>query len=718
MSDVVEREGSDEIKGFNLFEATAAYLNMLGTEIDAERLLLGLPPPDGKNDVEILDRALKRIGFSVIQATSSSALTTLQTCCVSLKNGRFAIKVSHEGEIIQLVNPDNRETAISTSIDEFSRNLAPYCFYVAPSIETLTSRFGHIETETHWFWGRLLKHRVALLNVALASFFANLLAIVVSLFSMQVYDRVVPAASEATLWVLASGVAVAIVFETLLRVSRSNLIDRLGSHIEIQVSADLLSKVMGMRLGQQSMSKSNIVHMVREFGSVKEFFSTASVGVVTDLPFVLVFLFIIYGIAGSAVWIVVLGAVLIVTPSLFFQSRMSQLSREALGGSTSATRVMTEVAYGIESIKASLSQSHFQRQWEEINTLNSEKTSEQRKLAAKLTYIASATQNLSYVFTVIVGVYLVFAGEFTIGSIIAIGILSSRALAPISQLASVLMRWQNMKTALSSLDAIMSSDQDYDKHRQYLRRPRLKGRIDLRAMEYAHPGAKTSCLRVSDLCIEAGERIALIGPIGSGKSTLLRVLSGLLRVDHGEVMLDGIDVQQLDPVDVRRNVGYLPQETRLFKGSLRENLAIGTRRHTEEELYTALEFSGLGDFVRKHPEGLDIKIGDGGEGLSVGQRQSVGLARLHLQDPSIVLLDEPTAAFDQSLEREFIERLDSWIGGRTCVLATHRTPILSVLDKIALLVDGRLVKVSSAKTVLAERDNRKLQGDGKNDPIQ
>jgi ATP-binding cassette subfamily C protein LapB len=709
MNDQTLGNAEQRLIGYDLLTATLAYLNFLDLEIDKERFLVGLPVQAVDLSPDILERAVERLSYVATFTKALPALRDALPCCVQLKSGEYLVVVERRGEHFQVLDPFNTRVARSVSADILKKSLSGRAILLAPSLDALNARHSTGRKRSHWFWGRVFENKGHLIAIVAASLFANILAVTVSLFSLQVYDRVIPGASESTLWVLASGVGLAIFFEAWLRVSRSVVIDNLGKEAEIEITRDLFSKVLGMRLSKRPASPGSIVHMVREFNAVKDFFTTASVGVVADLPFVFIFLLLIYSIAGSVVWIVATGAVLIVLPGLILQSRMAQLSKEAMGGSSSSARLLTEVSYGLETVKTTVNANFFQRQWEEITLLNSEKTTDQRSLSARLTYLASSTQQVAYVFAVVAGVYLVFSGDFTIGSIIAISILSTRTLSPVSQLATVLLRWQNMKTALQSLDEIMSSEQDLDPQRTYIRRARVLGKISLSALEFTHPGTKSKTLTIPSLDIKPGERVALIGPIGSGKTTLLRVVAGLYSADKGDVLIDDLDIGQLDPYDTRRNIGYLPQDVRLFRGTLRDNLSVGTRRIQDFEFLEALNFSGLGAFVQKHSEGLDLPISDGGEGLSFGQRQSIGLARLYLLDPAIVLLDEPTASFDQSLERETIEKLDDWIGTRTCVVATHRTPILSIVNRVILLVDGRIVNQSDKDSVIAQIDARRTQ---------
>lgn len=690
----------------DLRHATAAYLKVLSVEVDPDQLVNGLPIKDGAFPLALLDRAVARLGHHVVQTERRRLRREDLPCCAILNTGGYAVIVGRTEDGWHSIDPECPEAMRSVSDQIFQAQYTGRIFRIAPSISLLQEKHSVGAFKRHWFWGRLFFQKIRLFDVVVSSFAANLLAVMTSLFVLQVYDRVIPGQAAATLWVLAIGVGIAILFEALLRIARARLIDHMGKEAEIDISRDLFARVMGMPLDRRPASPGSLVHMVREFGSVKEFFTTAAVGVVADLPFVFVFLGLIYGIAGPVVWVIVAGALLTVIPSFLLQRRMSELSKETMGGTSSASRLLTEAAYGLETLKVTRSEPYFQKQWEEIISLNAVKTTEQRSLSAFLTYWATSMQQVTYVCAVIAGVYMVFAGEFTTGSIIAVSILSTRTLSPITQLSQILSRWQNMKVALEGLEFIMNSEQERDKDRTYIRRQRLSGQIELRKVNFAHPGAKIIGLNIEGIKIEPGVRLALLGANGSGKSTLLRIVAGLYHPNEGEVLIDGMDIRQIDPHDLRRNVGYLPQEIQMYRGTLRENLASDGRYYSDDRLLEALGFGGLGTFVRNHPEGLDAKIGDGGDGLSIGQRQSIGIARLHLLDPSIVLLDEPTAALDQALENELVVRLGEWIGKRTCLIATHRPQILSQVHRVCVMQNGQIILEGPRDAVLKQLVSR------------
>ncbi len=362
--------------------------------------------------------------------------------------------------------------------------------------------------------------------------------------------------------------------------------------------------------------------------------------------------------------------------------------------------------FELDTVKTQRAEDRVRRMWQELTTLSAMKSSEQRRLSSNLTFWSQGVQQATYVSAVVAGAYLVFAGEFTVGSIIATGILTSRTLAPLTQLAGTMARWGNVKTALDGLDGIADAPQDAEEGRTYLRRERLEGRFELRDVMFRYDEDGAPTLDVSGIALNAGQSVAVLGANGSGKSTLLKILSGLYAPTSGRVLIDGTDMNQIEPRDLRRLIGYLGQDVRLFSGSLRDNLNLNMLERDDDRLMQALDFAGLGQFIKTHPRGLDLQIMDGGAGLSIGQRQSIGWARLWLQDPAICLLDEPTAALDQTLETTLVSRLEAWLQGRTAVIATHRVPILKLTERTLILQNGRMAVDGPRDQVLAHLNSK------------
>jgi ATP-binding cassette subfamily C protein LapB len=568
-------------------------------------------------------------------------------------------------------------------------------------LETVAKTHKAGAKPTHWFWGQFPRFKRQFGEVALGSFVANLLAVAVALFSLQVYDRVIPHQSEATLWVLAAGACLALLMEAFIKIARARLMDGAGRQIELSVLEMLMERVLGMRSDLRGNSPSMTFSAMREFGSVREFFTASTIGTIADIPFIFVFLLLVASIAGNVVWVLVLGGILMVVPGFFMQKKMMRLTEETQGASAKSSRLLHEAIFERDTVKTQRGEDRVMRLWSELTTLSAMKSSDQRRLASLLTFWSQGVQQATYVAAVIVGTYLVFAGQFTVGSIIAVGILTSRTLAPLTQLAGTMARWGNVKTALDGLDRIADAPQDADETRSYLRREKLDGHFELRDVTFRYEDDGAPTLDIPGVAILPGQRIAILGANGSGKSSLLKILSGLYAPTTGRVLLDGTEMSQIEPRDLRRLVGYLGQDVRLFSGTLRDNLNLTMLERDDDRLFKALEFAGLGPFVKGHHKGLDLEIHDGGQGLSIGQRQSIGWARLWLQDPKICLLDEPTAALDQTLEATLVSRLETWMEGRTAIIATHRAPILALTNRTLLLQNGRMAVDGPRDAVMA-----------------
>jgi len=693
----------DQISFCDLDQAAASYLLHLGQPVTVDRLWTGLPSASSGMDMPLLARALGHLGYEMSHHASVGLSRVEMPCLLRLTDGRYVLVLGREGDGQYFVVADPGSAArVLVAQDLLAEKVTGETLSFFPRLDALAERHVGQRPNKHWFWRHFEPMRGRLFDVVLASGFANLLAVAVSLFALQVYDRVVPNQNEATLWVLASGAALAIGLEFLLRISRARLIDSAGREIEIAVNRDLFERLINMRLDARPMPPGSLVNTMREFASVKEFFAVSAVGVVTDLPFVLIFLLVIYAIAGPLVLIVALGALVMIIAGLVFQYRIHALSRDMLGGATAALRLLTETAYGLETLRSHRFAPLFQRNWEEVTTVNALYSSRHRRLSAGLSFLSSSLQMLTYIAAITGGVYLFFAESLSVGGIIAVSILTSRTLAPIVQLSGVLSRWKYTTAALEALEVIAEAPQDRDAARSYIRRTHIAGDVRLRDIRTAYPGVEDTQLVIPDLKLKPGARVAVVGENGSGKSLLLRILAGLYVPKQGSYLVDGLEAQQIDPDDMRQAIGYLPQEPRLFKGTLRENLSMGALQVGDARLFEALDFAGLGKLVASTTRGLDLEIHDGGEGLSVGQRAAVGLARLHLQDPSVVLLDEPTAAMDSRSEATFVVRFKEWLAGRSAIICTHRMALMDAVDEVAILSDGRMLAHGPKEEILAK----------------
>lgn len=703
-------------------ELAAAYAGLLGAQVPAADILEQMLLAVGEVTAAVTgDRmgevqpdhiaAVLRVAGMTASVERIERLTPGQwPALAQMTNGQMVLVVGQEGERLFVYDKTCPDQRAEVPLDEFAPYFSGQIVRARTTLRQLEERHAATADRAHWFWGAFRDQRRAFAEVALGSLFANILAVAVALFSLQVYDRVIPHKSESTLWVLAIGALLALGMEMALKLARSGLMDMAGRKIELSVQKLLMERLLGMKAAPGRRSPSQLFSAMREFSSVREFFTASTIGTLADIPFIFVFLALVASIGGNLVWVLVVGAVLMVLPGFLFQKKMVKLTQSTQGASARASKLLHEAIYEHETVNTQRGQYRFKRIWEELTTLSAVKSSEQRKLASALTYWAQSVQQATYIIAVVIGTYKVFAGDFTVGSIIAIGILTSRTLAPLTQLAGTMARWSNVKAALDGLEAIADADQTQAESRSYLRAERITGEYELRGLEFRYDEDGAVMVDIAALQIPAGQRVAVLGANGSGKSTLLKLLAGVYEPQGGRILLDGVDIGQLHPRDLRRAVGYLSQDVRLFSGTLRDNLNLTQLERDEDRLYQALDFAGLGPFVRSHPRGLDLELRDGGEGLSVGQRQSIGWARLWLQDPSVVILDEPTAALDTTLETTLVSRLDGWLHGRTAIIATHRVPILALTARTLILQNGRMAVDGPRDAVLAHLTKAKSGG--------
>ncbi|RFP89911.1 ATP-binding cassette domain-containing protein [Rhodobacteraceae bacterium 63075] len=685
-------------------ELAAAYAGLLGLQALPRDILDTITQQARQADEvqpEVLAAGLVAAGLETSVETVSHAISADWPALAQMIGGQFILVLGQEDGALLVYDKTCTDNRARVPHGEFEPYFTGMIVKAEAPLSAISRAHAPEAAAPHWFWGQFGRFRRQFAEVALGSFVANLLAVSVALFSLQVYDRVIPHQSEATLWVLAAGAGLALMLEAFLKIARARLMDGAGRQIELGVQTLLMDRILGMRSERAGQGPSQIFSSMREFGSVREFFTASTVGALADIPFIFVFLLLVWSIAGSVVWVLIAGGLLMVVPGFFLQKRMIRLTQETQGASAKASRMLHEVIFELDTVKTQRSEDRVRRLWDELNALSALKSSEQRKLASTLTFWSQGVQQATYVGAVIMGAYLVFAGELTVGSIIAVGLLTGRTLGPLTQLAGTMARWGNVKTALTGLDAIADAPQDRAEGRAYLRRERIEGNYELRELRFAYDEEGAPVLDVSGLGLKAGQAVAVLGSNGSGKSTLLKLLAGLYAPSRGRVLIDGMDMGQIDPRDLRRAVGYLGQEVKLFAGTLRENLNLTLLERDDDRLLAALDFAGLGPFVKAHPKGLDLEIRDGGAGLSVGQRQSIGWARLWLQDPKICLLDEPTAALDQTLETVLVDRLKTWLKGRTAVIATHRVPILELTERTLILQNGRMAVDGPRDEVLA-----------------
>ncbi|MCF7480998.1 type I secretion system permease/ATPase [Vibrio sp. J1-1] len=665
------------------------YCALIGKPIRYNVIGEGLPLKDGKFSSDLITRALDNQGISAV---------IFEKSLEKLDNKYLpALLLTEDDEGIILLNVNDEQFTVFCPVTEGQKVISRTeiesrwtgdVVVASVAYKSDNRAEGYAEPyKKHWLKSQLLKCWPTYVDVGVSSLFANILAIATSLFALQVYDRVVPSDAFDTLFILTSGVVIAIVFDFLLRILRAYLLDVTGKKLDLELSSRLFYQVLHMRLKAKPQSVGAFSSQLKEFETIREFFTSSTAATISDFPFIFLFLLVIWYLGGPVVWVPVIAIILMLLPSLLMQGKLARLSREGLKEGAIKHGLMIEVIENLETVKATNATSRNLFLWELLTKKQAADSIDLKSLSNKLSYGASMVQQLGFIFVVVVGVYQISASEMTIGALIACTMLTSRAIAPVNQITGVLVRWQHVKVALEGLDQIMQAPVERPAGRQFAEKSQLNGDYQLEnvCLTYGEEGQKA--LSIEKLSIKAGSHTILLGGNGAGKSSLLRVLAGLEDIDGGQLLLDDISMTQLDPSDRQRDIGYLPQDSALFYGTLRENLLISGDTHSDEAIFDVLDNIGLGAAVRAHPLGLDMPI-LGNRSLSGGQRQAVALARLILQNPRIVLLDEPTSAFDQSNEEKVIRFMSTWLKGKTLVMSTHKRSMLSLGNSGIVLKSG------------------------------
>lgn len=667
-----------------------------GRALTPDAVLAGLPLERGRLTPALFERAARRAGLAsrIVRQPLARIEPALLPAVLLLAEGKACVlmAVDTEAGSCELVFPELGESAVVLPLAEIDARHGGVVLYARPrhrfdarTPEVRGSRVGH------WFWSVIAENRRLYRDVLLAALVVNLFALALPLFSMNVYDRVVPNHAVETLWTLATGVLIVLCGDFALRTLRGYFVDLAGARADVRLSATIMEKVLDLRMEVRPESAGSFASNLRAFESVRDFISSATVTAFIDLPFALLFLLVIGWIALPMVIPFVVGIVLLLIHSLTVQRRMHALAETSYRASAQRNATLVEGLVGIETVKALGAEAVIQGKWESSATLVASVGARLRLLAATATNGALWVQQMVSLATVVIGVYLIRDGALTMGGLIACYLLSSRAMAPIGQVAGLLVQYHSAATAFESLDELMKRPVERPPEMRFTSRPALRGEIEFRNVGFAYREGEEAVLREVSFRIRAGEKVAVLGRVGSGKTTLEKLILGLYRPGSGAVLVDGIDLRQLDPAELRRNIGYVPQDVTLFYGSLRDNIAMGLPQADDAAVARAARIAGLAEFVDAHPHGYGMLVGERGESLSGGQRQAVAVARALIADPPILLLDEPTAAMDHASEEALKQQLREHAAGKTMIVVTHRTSLLDLVDRIIVVDAGRIV---------------------------
>ena len=559
---------------------------------------------------------------------------------------------------------------------------------------------------THWFWSEVWKERGEFWPVMMAALIVNMLALAVPLFTMNVYDRVIPNKAIPTLWVLAFGVALALAFDFALRIARSRLVDEIGRNLDAKLSQKLFEKVMNLPMASRQGSTGALAKRLSEYELVRDFFASTTVVLLVDLSFLLIFLIFITILAGWLVAVPLVGIALMALAGYTLQKKMGRSAIDAQADASLQHSVLVESIGGLETLKAARAEGQMLGRWRRYAAMTAATQEELRRVTAVAVNLTSSSQQLISVGLLIGGFYRFNAGEMSMGAIIAIVMLAGRAMAPVGQFAFLMTRAKQALTTMDSLQQMMEAEDE----RQTAARsivPEIRvGKIEFASVDFAYPGASTNALNGINLKVEPGERIGIIGRVASGKSTLGRVLCGLYTPGGGVMTVDGLDSRQYHPHQLRDEFRFVAQDSELFSGSVRDNLMLGAAQADDQQLIDAVVRSGADIFLSRDAAGFDFPVGERGTRLSGGQRSLLVLARALVSPCKLLFLDEPTGSMDTQTENYFIERLRSALSPKqTLIVSTHRHQMLNIVDRLIVIDGGRIVADGPRQEILGRLGN-------------
>lgn len=685
----------------------------------AEALTEGLPfnPKDDKkrlfslkNSKSNFSRAAGRAGFkSTLQKRPLTDIpSVVLPAILLLRNGNACVltEIDTLEERAVIIMPSIDEEPIELSFAKLEEDYLGYVFFLKKEFESFQqSRLlteDKIKAGKNWFFSTLYKFKDVYLRVILASLFINIFVIAGPLFTMNVYDRVIPHNATDTLWVLAIGIGLIYSFDLFLKFLRTVLLERASRKSDVILSSILFEHALNIRMVEKPRSVGTFASNVRDFDGIRSFFASTALTAFIDIPFAVIFLIVIYSIHPTLV-VIPLTIILLL---FFFTIPMKNSIQKIVTSTYEATGrrngVLVEALANLETIKAFNASSTMQWQWEEATGDIAGKNLKSRTRSSAISTVAAFLTQLGSVLVIVTGVYLIKEGTLTMGGLIAVNILSTRTIAPMTQAATLLTNYQQMKTGLQSLNELMAKEEERPEGKRFIRRPTFNGEIEFKEVNFTYPDEIKNALRKVSFTIHSGERVGIIGQVGSGKSTISKLLMGFYEAESGSIFIDGLDIKQIDPADLRQSFSYVPQEIILFSGTVRDNITLKLPNATDKEIVEAATLGVVNELTDRHPLGMDLQVGERGFNISGGQRQAIAVARAFIQDSPIILLDEPTNAMDHNTEQKVIRNLKKATEGKTTIIITHKPSILTIVDRLIIMNDGMVVMDGPKDEVLAK----------------
>ena len=705
---------SDKIKD-ELLQCLVIFTKLHNNPYSADALTIGLPVKDGeeielfslKSSKSLFSRAASRAGFaSTLVRKDLDQISPLVLPCILMLRGKKACilqSFSEDKKMANIITPDLSTGTSTIETSKLKEEYLGYAYYLKREfVPEDTSSTKLIDAgNDHWFWGTLKRSKKIYLDVVVASFIINLFVLASPLFTMNVYDRVVPNNAVETLWVLALGVSVVYGIDLFLKFVRSYFLEIAGKKSDIIMSSILFERVMDMKFSNKPKSVGSFASNLKEFDTVRNFFSSASLAAIVDLPFALIFLIVTYFIGSYLVLVPIVIMIAILCYTFFIKDPLQNAIKSTFEASAMKNGILIESLSSLETIKTLGASGHVQWNWEEATGEIANRSIKSKIITTSITTVTSFLVQLNTIAIIVLGVYMIQDTHLTMGGLIAAVMLSSRAIAPMGQVASLAANFEQTKTAYQSLSKIMQMPVERPEGKKFVRRNSFEGKIEFKNVSFTYPDTTKGSLDRINFVIQPGEKVGIIGRNGSGKTTLQKIILGLYAPTEGSVLIDGIDINQIDPADLRRNIGYVPQDVVLFKGTVRENIVQKAPYVDDMQIIKAAKVSGVDEYVNAHPLGFDMPVFERGDGISGGQRQSIAVARAFLLDSPIILLDEPTNSLDNTVESKLKANLKVNTVNKTMILVTHRTSMLDLVDRLIVMDNGKILLDGPRDEVLA-----------------
>lgn len=663
----------------------------------SESLVFGLPIHGEVMTPSMFVKSAKQIGLiakAVKRKIEDVDNMSLPAVAFLDKNEACLIlNIDSKNNQIKVMIPKLSLGEITISLNDFKKQFTKNMFIVKPAynFENRVDKEVVVEEPKRWFVSVMRKSIRIYYLVILAAILINLFVIAVPLFTMNVYDRVLPNKAVDTLWVLVIGISIVLIFDFILKLLRAYFIEKAGQRADVRMSRKIFDQLLNIKLNSKPSSTGMFVSRLQSFESVREFFTSATITALVDLPFVVLFILIIFYIGGALGYVSLITVIISIIFSFLMQKPLKDTILKSAKEDQIKQTVLTEAVAGLEIIKGVRAQNRMKTHWDKSISQTAFFGNKSHYLSQIVSYFVGFLSQFSSIGIVAAGVLLANEGNITMGAIIAAMILNGRVISPVSQIVAMIIRLDRTMISLNNIDEIMNMPVEREKQQHYLSRPDLDGDIVFKDVSFSFKDQNFEVLKNINFKIKKGEKVGIIGKIGSGKSTVAKLLLNLYEPKEGSILIDNTELRQIDPADLRRSMGYVPQEAFLFMGTIKDNITIGDQFATDEEILRAAKISGVHEFLGKHQAGYDLQVGERGDGLSGGERQSVTLARALVSNPHILILDEPTNSMDDLSEEAFKTKLANIVKDKTVIVITHRPSILSIVDRLIVMDDGKII---------------------------